>query len=151
MRVISAVILIGLALSNCAKAQSVSVNSSQVVSCCYATIGQIAYSGSNTAGSEDYAARVASWAVDLQLRNWLGKKPDDLSRDELKTAQAKLDVLCKWAKEKVDNKVFAYAYLQWASGMESTLSRVSNKLDHDEIAQTLLLHGLPTIPDEARN
>lgn len=103
-----------------------------------------------TSSDDTYAASVAKWAVELQLRNWLPKKQEDLTRSDIKIAREKLDVLCKWAKEKVENKVFSQAYLNWASSMKNTLDSASTKLDHDEIATALLLHGLPSLPDGAK-
>lgn len=106
--------------------------------CCYVT------------SSGDTASTVAKWAVELQLRNWLGKKPEDLTRADIKTDRIKLDALCKWAKDDVENKVFSQAYLNWAEGIKSALNEQQTKLDHDEIASALLLHGLPSLPDAAK-
>jgi len=99
---------------------------------------------------DTYVTKVVGWAVALQLRNWLSKKPDELSREEVKAASAKLEVLKKWAKEDVQNKVFAVAYLQWVSEMSRQLDNASSRLDRDEVASTLLLHGLPALPEGAR-
>jgi len=137
-----------LAFMPSAHAQYVSGCDGRGVIPCYATTSGVVYSVSGQ--GDDYTYRVAEWAVELQLRNWLGKKPQDLTRADIKKARERLEVLCKWAKETVENKVFSQAYLTWAGNMKSTLDTASTKLDHDEIASALLLHGLPALPDGAK-
>jgi autotransporter translocation and assembly factor TamB len=92
---------------------------------------------------------VASWAVSLQLRGWLSKDEDKLTREDVKDRQEKLKVLCDWIKT-VENHVYAQAYTQWAQSMAIKLNSASNRLDHNEIASALLLHGLPALPDGAK-
>lgn len=123
--------------SGCVRMRAASTTSTTY--CCILTISD-----------DSYAARVAQWAVELQLRGWLGKNPADLTRGDVADRRAKLKILCDWVVKDVQNKVFANAYLSWANEMQRKLDDVGTRLDRDEIAGVLLLHGLPTLPDAAK-
>jgi hypothetical protein len=141
--------------------QFCNVNGATISSCPYATTaccttaccvsGYVTMASTACCSSDDsYAATVAKWAVGLQLRGWLGKKGEELTRADVRDRRTKLDALREWAKKEVENRVFAAAYLRWAGSMQETLDAASVRLDRDEIASALLLHGLPVVPENAR-
>lgn len=95
--------------------------------------------------SSDDGSTVAYWAVELQLHSWWHKKdPSTLTRSELNARRTYLKTLCDWAA-KLDNKLFASAYERWAQEASAQLDARSTKLDHNDIALSIL-GGLPSLP-----